>query len=66
MDPFSYHRVVVKAQGASPRLFRWEIVLGRDPGTVAQSDRAFKTMEEAYTDGAAALKRLKGKLGYRD
>lgn len=58
---FSVYRVVVKARDASrARDFIWEIVEGDDvdKSTVTRSIRAFKTMEEAYASGAAALENL--------
>jgi hypothetical protein len=55
------YRVVVKAAKAESRArdFIWEIVRSDDPDkAVGRSIRAFKTMEEAYASGVAALKRI--------
>jgi len=54
--PASY-RVVVRAREPSRRgEFIWEIVRGAE--TVMESaSRSFRTMEEAYTEGAIALRR---------
>jgi hypothetical protein len=54
------YRVIVKARSESRvRDFVWEIVRTDDPDAKAvdRSIRAFKTMEEAYASGAAALER---------
>jgi hypothetical protein len=53
------YRVVVKARAESrtARDFVWEIVRSDDGRTIDRSIRAFKTMEEAYSSGAAALER---------
>ena len=56
----SEYRVVVKARASSrARDFVWEIVQRKDQDkkTVAKSIRAFKTMEDAYISGKAALEK---------
>jgi hypothetical protein len=52
------YRVVVKGSGSSRRGFIWEIIHSDVKGgsTVKQtSTQSFRTMEDAYSDGAAAL-----------
>jgi hypothetical protein len=59
VDP--QYRVVVRARdNTRVKDFIWEIVQSGDNGgkAVAKSIRAFKTMEEAYSSGAAALVKL--------
>jgi hypothetical protein len=59
------YRVVVKAAAPSrTRNFIWEIVRSDDPGAQAvdRSIRGFKTMEEAYASGAAALERINKRM----
>jgi hypothetical protein len=59
------YRVVVKAAAPSrTRNFIWEIVRSDNPGAqvVDRSIRGFKTMEEAYASGAAALERINKRM----
>lgn len=54
-------RVVVRASGLTRRGYVWEIVHGDMKGNASverTSARSFRTMEDAYSDGAAALARL--------
>jgi hypothetical protein len=57
---FFDYRVLVKARTAFRREFIWQIVRGDGPDekAVSESIRAFTSMEEAYTSGAAALERM--------
>jgi hypothetical protein len=60
LDHFHDYRVVVRARTASRREFIWQIIrnYGADERAVRKSIRAFKSMEEAYASGAAALKSM--------
>jgi hypothetical protein len=54
-------RVLVRAGGLARRGYVWEIVHGDMMGNISverTSARSFRTMEDAYRDGAAALARL--------
>jgi hypothetical protein len=60
-EPEPPYRVVVRARpGAQRRDFIWEIVrIDRgDQSVVKASIRSFRSMEEAYDSGAAALGKL--------
>ena len=54
-------RVLVRASGLARRGYVWEIVHSDMKGNISverTSARSFRTMEDAYSDGAAALARL--------
>jgi hypothetical protein len=54
-------RILVRASGLARRGYVWEIVHGDMMGNISverTSARSFRTMEDAYRDGAATLARL--------
>jgi hypothetical protein len=54
------YRVLVKANEAVTKGFVWEIVSNaEDRPAVRRSSAVYRTMEEAYTNGSDALKRLR-------
>ena len=54
------YRVLVKASESVSRRFVWEIVTNvvASPAVVRRSSATYRTMEEAYSHGSDALKRL--------